>query len=102
MSSQTTLEVKQKTRLGKSLPTVSGWIKGLLTCSWLKRAVICPDYSWLMGTSLLCVLYLLVVKGIVNGVTQRRDKIWLRYQQHALLDQKLCLGHVDRNTQRRW
>lgn len=40
---------------------------------------------------LLCVLYLLVMKGIVNGVTQSRDKIWLWYQQHALLDQKLCL-----------
>lgn len=46
-----------------------------------------------------CALYLLVVKGIVNGVAQRRDKIWLRYQQHALLDQKLCLGHVDRNRE---
>lgn len=42
-------------------------------------------------SSLPHVPYLLVVKGIVNGVTQSRDKIWLRYQQHALLDQKLCL-----------
>lgn len=42
-------------------------------------------------SSLPCVPYLLVVKGIVNGVTQSGDKIWLRYQQHALLDQKLCL-----------
>lgn len=72
-------------------------LQGLLTCLWLKKSIICPDSSWLMR-----VLYLLVVKGIVNGVTQRRDKIWLRYQQHALLDQKLCLGNVDRNTQRRW
>lgn len=34
------------------------------------------------------------MQGIVNGVAQRRDKVWLRDQRHALLDQKLSLMEV--------
>lgn len=31
------------------------------------------------------------MQGIVNGVGQRRDKVWFRNQRRTLLDQKLSL-----------
>lgn len=44
--------------------------------------------------------YLLIVERIVDGVAQSRDEVGLWYQRHTLLDQKLCLGKVTKQTRR--
>lgn len=44
--------------------------------------------------------HLLIVERIVDGVAQSRDEVGLWYQRHTLLDQKLCLGKVTKQTRR--